>query len=73
MNIIKKIFYMIAGSILLVIGIITSVIPLIPGTVFLGLSAICFTKGSKRFKKYLEGTKIYKKYLEKYMKKVIDN
>lgn len=72
MGIIKKILYMILGFLCIIVGVIASLIPLVPGFVLFGFAGVCFSKGSKKFKNWFKGTKVYKKYLEKYMKDFID-
>ena len=68
MNHIKRLLFIIAGFIALVLagfGIIANFIPFIPfpTTPFLLLASFCFSRGSERFDKWFKNTKIYEKYL----------
>ena len=61
-----KILFVIAGVIFAGIGTIGILLPILPATPFYMLSAVCFSKGSERFQKWLTSTKLYKKHLESY-------
>ncbi|MBU1142728.1 MAG: YbaN family protein [Firmicutes bacterium] len=61
-----RILFVIIGTISLVVGIIGVVLPILPTTPFLLLTAYCYARGSKRFHDWFIKTKIYKKYLESY-------
>ena len=58
-----KIFYVILGFISLGLGLIGIILPILPTTPFLLLTAFCFVKGSDKFDKWFKGTKIYKNQL----------
>ena len=62
-----KIFYMVLGTISLVLGAIGIVLPILPTTPFLLLAAFCFTKSSKRMHRWLCGTSLYQKHLDSYV------
>ena len=62
-----KIFYMVLGTISLVLGAIGIVLPIVPTTPFLLLAAFCFTKSSKRMHRWLCGTSLYQKHLDSYV------
>ncbi|HEY8272660.1 MAG TPA: DUF454 family protein [Pseudobdellovibrionaceae bacterium] len=47
------VFFVVAGVLFLLIGIVGIVLPLLPTTPFLLLSAFCFSKGSKKFHHWL--------------------
>ena len=60
-----KIFYVILGFISLGLGLIGIILPILPTTPFLLLTAFCFVKGSDKFDKWFKGTRIYKNHLTK--------
>ena len=63
-----KIFYVILGFLSLGLGLIGIILPILPTTPFLLLTAFCFVKGSDKFDKWFKGTKIYKNHLESFEK-----
>ena len=67
MNKIKNYIYVGIGLISFVLGAIGVILPVLPTTPFLLLSAYCFAKGSKRFNNWFLNTKIYKKHLESFV------
>lgn len=62
-----KPLFVILGTISLGIGILGIVLPVLPTTPFLLLTAYCYARGSKRFHDWFIKTKIYKKYLESFV------
>lgn len=50
------------------IGIIGTILPLIPTTPLLLVALACFVRGSKKFEDWFKGTSLYKKYLQEFVK-----
>ena len=67
MNRIKKIIFVIVGFISLLLGIIGTVLPILPTVPFLLLTSYCFARGSNKFEVWFKSSKIYKKYLETFI------
>ena len=67
MNRIKKIIFVIVGSISLLLGLIGTVLPVLPTVPFLLLTSYCFARGSSKFEIWFKSTKTYKKYLESFI------
>ena len=64
---IKKIIYIVIGSICLGLGAIGAVIPLLPTVPFLLVSACCYAKSSEKLNNWFKSTKLYKNNLESYV------
>ncbi|MDO4764859.1 MAG: YbaN family protein [Eubacteriales bacterium] len=64
---IKKMIYIVLGSIGLVLGAIGAVMPLMPAFPFLLMAAVCFGKSSEKLDRWFKGTKLYKNNLESYV------
>ena len=58
-----KIVFIILGIISFILGAIGVILPILPTTPFLLLSAFLFSKSSNRFHNYLQQTKLYQKYI----------
>lgn len=57
-----------AGLTSLILGIIGIVIPLLPTTPFLLLSAACFLRSSGRLYRWITGHRIFGRYIRNYLK-----
>lgn len=57
------------GFIFLAAGAVGAILPLLPTTPFLLLSAALFAKSSNRFHRWLTGTKLYQSHIEQVIKK----
>ncbi|WP_058306840.1 YbaN family protein [Gracilibacillus massiliensis] len=62
----KRILWMIAGSLSLIIGLIGIVVPLLPTTPLVILAAFCFGKSSKALHHWLVTNKYFGRYLMDY-------
>ena len=65
-HVLKRLFLVTAGFLSFGIGFIGVVLPVLPTTPFLLLSAYCFARGSRRFEVWLKKTKIYQAYVADY-------
>ncbi len=65
---IKKWFYIIVGCFGIGMGVLGSVLPVLPTTPFLLLSAYCFARSSQRLHRWLIQTKWYQKHLQSYVR-----
>jgi len=61
-----KALYVFLGTLTLVLGIIGIVMPLLPTTPMLLLTAYFYAKGSKRFHDWFVATWLYKRYLKNF-------
>jgi len=61
-----KVIYLISGILSLILGTIGIVIPILPTTPFLLLSAACFLRSSERFYNWLINNKILGSYIRNY-------
>lgn len=64
----KKIIFIIIGTIGLIFGAIGAVLPLLPAFPFLLLSAYSFARGSEKINNWFVNTKLYKNNLEGFVK-----
>lgn len=63
---VKKALFVAAGSIFLGLGCIGIVVPVLPSTPFLLLSAACYYKGSQRMHHWLLNNKWFGNYIKNY-------
>nr|WP_302596634.1 YbaN family protein [uncultured Cellulosilyticum sp.] len=63
----RKIIYLTVGCIALALGLVGTILPILPTTPFLLLTSFCFAKGSTRFHNWFTQTKIYKNHLESFV------
>lgn len=63
-----KTIYLILGHLFLILGVIGIILPVLPTTPFLLLTAYFFSKGSKRFQIWFEQTKLYQHHLEPFIR-----
>ena len=63
----KRHFFIVAGTIAIVIGVIGIFVPLLPTTPFLILAAFCYGRGSKRLYNMLLSNRIVGNYLRNYL------
>ena len=64
----KKIIYMVVGSISLSLGVVGTILPMLPTVPFLLLAAYCYARSSKRLHNWFVCTKLYKNNLDSYVK-----
>lgn len=63
-----KLIYFVIGLISMILGAIGVILPVLPTTPFLLLSAFCFAKSSQRFHNWFVSTKLYKNHLDSFVK-----
>ena len=64
---IKKILYIVLGTIGLILGAIGAVLPLFPAFPLQLLATVCYAKSSERLHNWFINTKLYKNNLESYV------
>ena len=60
----KKILYILIGSIAVALGAVGAVVPMLPTVPFLMLAAFCFARSSERLNRWLKNTKLYRENLK---------
>lgn len=63
----KRIIYILVGSLSLGLGTLGTVLPILPTVPFLMLATFCFARSSKRLDQWFRSTSIYKNNLEDYV------
>lgn len=63
----KKLLYMILGCVSLGLGVLGSLLPVLPTVPFLMLAAFCFARSSEKLDRWFKGTKLYKDNLSDYV------
>ncbi|MDR1132128.1 MAG: YbaN family protein [Oscillospiraceae bacterium] len=63
----KKALFVSAGIAALALGVLGTVLPVLPTTPLLLLALYCFAKGSEKLNKWFRGTVLYQKYLAEYV------
>ena len=66
---VKKRLLFISGFISLALGIVGIILPLLPTTPFLLLSAYCFSQSSEKFHNYILNNKVFGQYIRDYNEK----
>jgi hypothetical protein len=59
----KRLFFISAGCLSLILGAVGIVLPIIPTFPFFMLTALCFAKSSQKLHDWFVGTKMYKKHI----------
>lgn len=62
----KRGFFIVAGSVFLGLGVIGILIPILPTTPFLLLSAACYYKGSERLHRWMLNNRWFGSYIRNY-------
>ena len=65
----KKLILIISGFASLTVGILGVILPVLPTTPFVLLSAACFSKSSKRLDDWLRRSRLFGPYIENYREK----
>jgi uncharacterized membrane protein YbaN (DUF454 family) len=63
---VKRTIYVLAGTIFLVIGAVGVVIPVLPTTPFLLLSAACYMRGSERMHSWMLNNRVFGTFIRDY-------
>ncbi len=63
----KKVIFIVLGSIGLAVGAVGAVVPMLPSFPFLLLAAFCYAQSSEKLHTWFINTNLYKKNLESYV------
>ena len=66
---VKKAVFIVIGCVCLGLGVLGVVLPILPTTPFLLVTAYCFARSSERLNQWFKHTRLYKNHLESYVKK----
>lgn len=66
---VKKRLLFVLGFVSLILGIVGIILPLLPTTPFLLLSAYCFSRSSEKFHNYILNNKVFGQYIRDYNEK----
>ncbi len=64
---IKRIIFIVFGTLFLIIGTIGVFIPVLPTTPFLLLAAACYLRGSKRLHRWMINNRVFGEFIRNYM------
>lgn len=64
----KKVFWIVLGTICLALGTVGIVLPILPTVPFYLATLFCYAKGSQRLRDWFIGTSLYKKHLEEFVR-----
>ena len=65
-NRLKRSLYVVAGTVFLAVGCVGIVLPILPTTPFLLLSAACYLKGSERMHRWMLNNRWFGNYIKNY-------
>ncbi|MBO6129628.1 MAG: YbaN family protein [Pseudobutyrivibrio sp.] len=64
----KKLFWIVLGTICLALGTVGIVLPILPTVPFYLATLFCYAKGSQRLRDWFIGTSLYKNHLEEFVR-----
>lgn len=62
-----KILFTISGLLFMTLGAVGVLLPVLPTTPFLLLSAACFMRGSSRFRIWFQSTRLYQRHIQEFL------
>ena len=66
---VKKVVFIVVGCICLGLGVVGVILPILPTTPFLLVTAYCFARSSEKLNTWFKSTRLYKNHLESFVKK----